>query len=96
MVHLRGTRLARALGAATILIGLTAGAVAAGEVTGTGEATPIADYRASSICSFSGLNDRVQGEGPTEPRVQSFGQVVRTVGPIGGIPGEACRGYPSH
>ena len=30
-----------------------------------------------SWCSFSGLNDRVEGEGPTGPRAQSFGQEIK-------------------
>ena len=30
-----------------------------------------------SWCSFSGLNDRLPGEGPTAPRAQSFGIEVK-------------------
>ncbi|MCK9519742.1 MAG: hypothetical protein M0R74_12075 [Dehalococcoidia bacterium] len=37
------------------------------------------------ICRFSGLNDE-----PDDGRVQSFGQIVRQTGPLGGIPGVEC------
>ena len=42
-----------------------------------------------SICMFSGLNDDPDEPGE-EGRVQSFGQIVKQVGPIGGVPGVAC------
>ena len=79
------------LAAAAIAI-VTAGAVLAGEVTGTGES--LEPLHANSICAYSGLNDKVPGEGPTDELVQSYGWVVRSVGGgvLGGIPGEACRG----
>lgn len=81
----------RALGAATLLISLTAGSALAGEVTGKGKPTPIAGYRAHSICSFSGLNDRTQGEGPTDTRVQNWGV---TPNPMPGFhPGDSCNGH---
>lgn len=42
-----------------------------------------------SICYFSGLNDE-----PSDPheggRVQSFGQIVKLFGPLGGVPGTEC------
>lgn len=78
------------LAMAALLVAMSAGAALGGEVTGTGEPTPIKNWVAKSICAFSGLNDREVGEGPVEPRVQSFGQVVRSVGPIGGVPGHEC------
>lgn len=83
----------------------------AGEVTGNGKATPISEYRAGSICSFSGQNDD-----PNEPglfsdgRVQSFGDIVQeAIGVLGNGkgasalvpiiraegPGVSCRGYAS-
>lgn len=86
----------------------SATAATAGEVTGKGDPTPIASYRAGSICSFSGLNDD-----PTDPedtgRVQAFGDLVQEfVGVVGyrGAstftemissegPGTYCRGYAS-
>jgi hypothetical protein len=58
--------------------------------SGSGEATA-APLHANSICSFSGLNDMVVGEGPIDFIVQSPGQDVRAGGPPG-IPGVACRG----
>lgn len=65
----------------------------AGEVTGNGGDTPVASYRASSICSFSGLND--DGAGPNS-HVQNWGMFVRAFGgnfavPFDG-PGVECRG----
>lgn len=62
----------------------------AGEVTGTGNPTPVASYQAASICSFSGLEDH-----PIDPgTVQSYGMIVRA---LGGAhydfgPGTSCRG----
>ena len=77
--------------AATTLC-LAAPAVA-GEVTGTGEVTPVNGYVASSICSFSGLND--DGLGPSS-QIQNWGMFVRAFGgnfavPFAG-PGVECRG----
>ena len=83
-------RILQAVGAALLLLAISTGAVLAGEVTGTGEETPIKEGVANSICAFSGLNDREEGEGPTEPRVQSWGEIVSTFGPLGGAPGTAC------
>lgn len=78
----------------TRLIGVVALVTAvpssAGEVTGNGDPTPVADYRAASICSFSGLEDHPVAPGT----VQSYGQIVRALGgaryPFG--PGFECRG----
>jgi hypothetical protein len=69
---------------------VSAGAAFAGEVTGNGKS--LEPLHANSICAYSGLNDKTAGEGDLTSRVQSFGQVVRTVGPIGGVPGTSCRG----
>jgi hypothetical protein len=87
-----GNRLGRALGAALLMLSVSAGAVLAGEVTGTGEPTPIKSGQANSICAFSGLNDHPEGDPEEGPggRTQSFGQVVKMVGPLGGIPGTEC------
>jgi hypothetical protein len=64
----------------------------AGEITGTGESTPVQSGRASSICAFSGLND--DGFGPST-LVQSYGAWVAALGrpnvPFPS-PGQACRG----
>ena len=66
--------------------GLNASAFA-GEVTGTGESTPIRSGVAASECAFSGLND---DQDPTPAISQSFGQIVKVAGPLGGEPGFAC------
>lgn len=95
---------------AAMVVGAS-GPALAGEVDGTGRPTPIANYRAGSICSFSGLNDD-----PNQPglfnggRVQSFGDIVQeAIGALGDGkgasaltpiirsegPGTSCRGYAS-
>jgi hypothetical protein len=86
------------------LTGASASAAFAGEVKGppgtpSSPTNPIpipptsgptaAPEHANSICSFSGLNDLIVGEGPTDFIVQSPGQDVRNGGPPG-IPGVAC------
>ena len=95
----RRTRIARALAAAALLISLSAGSVLAGEITGNGKQTPIKFGQANSICAFSGLNDDPAGLDPDNGppgRVQSWGQDVKANGPMGGVPGMACRGNQSH
>jgi hypothetical protein len=68
--------------AALMVVAMVAGAAFAGEVSGPpgpggaeGEATPIAGFwtgdGAASICSFSGLNDVIEAEEPTQ--TQSYG-----------------------
>jgi hypothetical protein len=96
--------------AAMMVLGMGAPAFA-GEITGNGKPTPINQYRAGSICSFSGQNDD-----PTSTelfdggRVQSFGDIVQeAIGVLGDGkgasalvpiitsqgPGVECRGYAS-
>jgi hypothetical protein len=41
-----------------------------------------------SECAFSGLN--IPSEDGDPSRTQSFGQIVRHTGPLGGVPGTAC------
>ena len=68
-------------------------AALAGEITGNGT---LKGSNGKSHCSFSGQNDGFHipelAESPEDAatRVQSFGQIVRHVGPMGGIPGMAC------
>ena len=67
----------------------------AGEVTGppgAGNVTPKDVTHANSICSFSGLNDFING--PVDFHVQSYGQDVRAgrADPRQFNPGDACRG----
>jgi hypothetical protein len=59
----------------------------AGEVTGTGESTPIRNGVAASECAFSGLDDP---DADVFTHTQSFGQLVSMFGPMGGVPGVAC------
>jgi hypothetical protein len=86
---------------AAVLAG-TAGAAFAGEVKGppgTGPRTQeqvdairtAAPAHSNSICSYSGLNDMIVGQGPIDFIVQSPGQNVRNGG-APGIPGVACHG----
>ena len=60
---------------AAFMISIGAQSVLAGEVTGSGKREN--QNQGMSWCSFSGLNDRLPGEGPTEPRAQSYGQEVK-------------------
>jgi hypothetical protein len=87
---------------AAALAGTAASSAIAGEVKGppaTGPQTQAqvdakataAPAHSNSICSFSGLNDMIPGQGPIDFHVQSPGQDVRNGG-APGIPGEACHG----
>jgi hypothetical protein len=85
-----------------LVTGLVAAAIAtgtafAGEVTGNGKDTPIRDGVAKSECAFSGLDEAFSG--PDDPdaftHTQSWGQLVKLFGPMGGVPGEACNGHLS-
>ena len=57
------------------LVAATAVPALAGEVTGSGKKQD--QNQGMSWCSFSGLNDRLPGEGPTAPRAQSYGIEVK-------------------
>ena len=63
----------------------------AGEITGSGNQTPIKSRGvAASICAFSGLNP--EGDGPNA-LVQSYGQIRAAFGgpaPFFGVPGVDC------
>ena len=96
MIGALKTRLALAIGAATLVVGLTAGAALAGEVTGKGDPTPIQSGQANSICSFSGYNDGHPPPGRTAAHVQSWGQIpkdVRDAIAAEEHPGIACNGH---
>lgn len=69
--------LASAAFAAALIVAM-GGAASAGEITGNGKPTPIEDFRAGSICSFSGQNDDPTGGGdPFEDgRTQNWGHVL--------------------
>ena len=81
--------LTAALACATIVV-LSATSAMAGEVTGSGKKEN--QNQGRSWCSFSGLNDRVAGEGPVEPRAQSFGIEVKLgiQNPHEATPGSFC------
>ena len=74
-----------------------AGSAFAGEVTGKGKATPIQEYQAASICSFSGQNDGEPPAGRTAEHVQNWGQIPKEVRDFiatqGEHPGDACNGH---
>jgi hypothetical protein len=67
-------RFGLAASVAAIVLSLGAGSVFAGEVTGSGKNTD--QNQGKSWCSFSGLNDKLEGEGPVEPQAQSYGTDV--------------------
>jgi hypothetical protein len=83
---MRKKRLLAAVVSTVAVAGLSAGPVFAGEITGSGKPTPIREH-AQSECAFSGLND---DNLPTDAIAQSFGQIVKVDGPLGGVPGFAC------
>jgi hypothetical protein len=92
--------------AAALVAGLCAGVASAGEVKGPPDLslTPrtqeqvdlirtAAPSHSNSICSYSGLNDMIVGQGPTDFIVQSPGQDVRTGMSPPGAPGHGtCAG----
>ena len=89
------SRIGAAVAVAGLALSLSAGAVLAGEVTGNGKS--LEPLHANSICAYSGLNDKTQGEGDLTSRTQSWGQDVRAAAKLGihglgGVPGQACRG----
>ncbi len=99
-----GNRMKRLLiGGAIVLAGIGAvgGTAGAGEVNGNNKPTPINDFRAGSICSFSGLNDDPTGGGnPDEAgKIQNWGVIPKAgkvfLTSMGQNPGVACRGYAS-
>ena len=93
----RRSRLGLALGTAALLLSASAASVLAGEVTGNGDPTPVAEARASSICSFSGLNDGEPPPGRTAAHVQNWGQIPKAerdaMALEGFHPGDACKGH---
>lgn len=96
-------RVIQALGAALLLLSLSAGSALAGEVTGKGGPTA-GPRNANSICVFSGQNDdpgaalvldfSIAPNGPGG-RTQNWGQLVSKFGIPGNAefnPGASCRG----
>ncbi len=94
MVRRLTTRFGVAISVVAIVLSISASAALAGEVTGSGK--KINQNQGMSWCSFSGLNDRVAGEGPTDTQSQSFGQDVKAgnADPHAANPGLFCN--PNH
>jgi hypothetical protein len=65
-------RLGVGVAVAAMVLAVSASAALAGEVTGSGKNSD--QNQGKSWCSFSGLNDRLAGQGPTDTQAQSFGQ----------------------
>jgi hypothetical protein len=87
-------RFVMAVSVSALVLSLGAGSVFAGEVTGSGK--KIDQNQGKSWCSFSGLNDRLEGEGPTDTQAQSYGQDVAAglANPREANPGFFCN--PNH
>src|SRR3954452_9993667 len=70
----------------------------AGEITGSGKwiaGSESALLNGKSDCAYSGRNDNSVLGNPLPDadgftRTQSWGQVIRNAGPLGGVPGTAC------
>ena len=84
--------------AVTALATVGVGSAFGGEITGNGKwiaGSESAPLHGKSGCAFSGVNDNF-GLGNPVPdadgftRTQSWGQVIRNAGPLGGVPGTAC------
>ena len=75
-----------------------AGSAFAGEINGNGKwiaGSESAPLKGKSDCAYSGLNDNYVLGNPLPDedgftRTQSWGQVIRNAGPLGGVPGTAC------
>ena len=87
-----------AVSAAVVLAVVGVGSAFAGEINGNGKwiaGSESAPLNGKSACAFSGLNDNYVLGNPLPDedgftRTQSWGQVVRNAGPLGGVPGTAC------
>lgn len=83
---------------AVAVAAMGSGSAFAGEITGSGKwiaGSESAPLNGKSACAYSGRNDNSvlgnplpDGDGFT--RTQSWGQVIRNAGPLGGVPGTAC------
>jgi hypothetical protein len=95
---LRFKKVGVALVAAAALATVAAGSAFAGEITGSGKwiaGSESAPLNGKSDCAYSGLNDNSVLGNPVPDadgftRTQSWGQVIRNAGPLGGVPGSAC------
>jgi hypothetical protein len=95
---LRFKKVGVAVVAAAALATVGAGSAFAGEITGSGKwiaGSESAPLKGKSDCAYSGLNDNYVLGNPVPDadgftRTQSWGQVIRNAGPLGGVPGSAC------
>lgn len=89
-------RLLALVGCLVVVAALAASSAFAGEITGNGRyiaGSPDAPLKGKSECAYSGLDDPdVDPETGEDDfgRTQSWGQIVRFAGPLGGVPGVAC------
>jgi hypothetical protein len=102
---MRITSAAAAAFCAVVVAGAGSGAAFAGEITGPvgpngGLGHPLYTtvdgqhvLHGNSICAFSGLNNPLDGAEAGPGMVQSFGQIVKQAGPLGGVPGVECNGH---
>lgn len=76
--------------ACVAIVALSATSALAGEVTGSGKRQD--QNQGRSWCSFSGLNDKLPGQGPVEPQAQSYGIEVKLglANPHEATPGFFC------
>ena len=75
------------------IMSMSAGPALAGEISGNGKwiaGSEEAALHGKSECAYSGRNDENVLGDASAPRTQSWGSIVREVGPLGGGPGEAC------
>jgi hypothetical protein len=89
---MRKRMLAAVIGAVAMM-SMTAGPALAGEITGKGKwiaGSEAAALHGKSECAYSGQNDEHVLGDSSAPRTQSWGQIVRVAGPLGGGPGQAC------
>jgi hypothetical protein len=95
---LRLKKVGVAVFAATALAMVGVGSAFAGEITGNGKwiaGSESAPLNGKSECAYSGVNDNYVLGNPVPDadgftRTQSWGQVIRVAGPLGGVPGTAC------
>ena len=85
---MRGRRILAVAACTVAVAGLGAGSAFAGEITGNGKwiaGSEEAPLKGKSECAYSGQNDEYVLEVPGDwGRTQSWGQIVRFAGPLGG------------
>ena len=95
---LRFKKVCVAVFVSAVFVAVGVGSASAGEMTGSGKwiaGSDSAPLNGKSDCAYSGLNDNYVLGNPLPDadgftRTQSWGQVIRNAGPLGGVPGTAC------